>query len=558
MTLPALQDITVYPHGGETKGSWILGAYAPGVPHPAFSYGYNNLSVQRPPDPSEWPAAVDASGEFYYVDSQHPSATDDSNPQGYPNQPRLTIPEGVFPAGAVVIVIGGAGYPVYTVGGDSRWTLTMPGTAANKCFFVGEGPQRPEIDKNVRITGSSHFITYGFKTSSKFEVWGPGAAADISSYITIRDWQFEATGTSLDPGPIAAQGYDAANKSTYFTVFGCDFRAYGDDGPLASENDRHAFKPEQDFNHIWYLGNTGTDLSGDCIQVGSAGTPEANRCQYVFIARNIMFDTMENAVDIKRAQYVIISTNLMYTFHRDNTNAQDTYAAIVVHDDPDHIYIINNLIYDTGFGMEISGSTNTAIVGNIIYNTRTINEAGYNGDSAFGDTAAIQYRGNTGTGYVVHNTCYNFSKGVQFAADLTVTCVNNIITGRNRADGHSMMWANNGDADSGTYDYNTYYEPTHSVSFDRGITTYTFAQWQALGFEANGQNQDPRLVDAANNDFNLLSDSPCRDSGVAINLYSEFLSTFSTLETGGYSIRIDIDRNNNIRGLTRGALEYAA
>ncbi len=569
MTLAAMQTVNVYPHGGETRGSWILGAYAPGVPHPAFSYGYNNLAVQRPPDPSEWPSAVDASGEFYYIDSQHPSATDASNPQGYPDQPRATIPEGTFPEGAVVIVIGGAGYPDYSITGDGLWTLTMPGTAANKCFFVGEGLQRPKLASKVRLNGCSHFISYGFETSSQFEVVAYTGGTEVSHYTTLRDWIFLGDGTNAVGTPIGLDGYEddiGSNhvRSTYCTIANCDIQAYGYNEPDAtSESDRHGCKVNQNFDYVWYIDNHCTDMSGDCIQAGNAGISNVVRPTHIWIARNDMHDCMENAVDIKNASHVIVSQNLMYDFNQINIDPdiQDTYNGLIVHDFASYVYIINNIVYNCGIGLLLQECDAYAVVGNIVYNCTTVDEARYNPDSGYGEGVGIHVRARGDTfGYIAHNTVFDCSKHIQIAGPVEALCVNNIESSRNRDDGHSMTWANGSDADPGTYNYNTFHEPNvgRSVSFDRGTAQFDFAGWQGQGHEVNGNERDPLMVDPANQDFNLQSGSPERNSGTVINLYSEFLTEFSGINSGGYSLRIDKDINGNIRGTTRGALEYAA
>lgn len=557
----------MYPHGGETKGSWILGTYAVSVPHSAFEYGYNNLAVQRPPDPSEWPGAVDASGEFYYIDSQHPNATDTSNPQGWPNQPRATIPEGTFPEGAVIIVIGGAGYPDYTVGGDGRWTLTMPGTAANKCFFVGEGPQRPTLANKVRLNGCSHFISYGFQTSSQFEVVAYDAGTEVSHYTTLRDWVFLGDGTNAVGTPISADGYEdpvGTNhvRSTYLTVANCNIQAYGyDEADATTESDRHGLKVNQNFDYVWYVGNYCTDMSGDCIQVGNAGIANLVRPTHVWIAKNTMHDTAENAVDIKNASHVVISENVMYGFNRINVTLQDTYNGLIVHDGASYVYILNNLVSDCGIGLLVQECDSYAIVGNIVFNCREVDPADYVPDSGYGNGVGIHARARGEVfAYIAHNTVYDCSKHYQIAGPVECQFVNNIGVSRNRDDGHSMTWANGSDADPGTYDYNTWDEPNPSrnVSFDRGTAQFDFAGWQGQGHETNGNERDPLLVDPANQDFNLQASSPERNTATPINFFSEFLTEFSGINSGGYSLRADIDRNGNIRGLDRGALGYAA
>jgi len=574
MVLASTQSFSLFNHGGTNKGSWELGAYAVGVPHPAFSYGYNNLAITRPADPSDWPLSEDSNGLFYYIDSQHPSATDTANTYGYPNQPRATIPEGSFSAGTVMIIVGGSGYPAYTIAGDSRWTMTMPGTIPSKCFVVGEGDEKPKLNKEFRLTGSSHVIFYNIEFSRpdgvSFAVNGINAISDVSSYITVRECTLSGDGVDYgNKSAISNQGYDADNINQYVTLFNNLIKDYGENNASATENDFHAFKPEQDAAYIWYIGNTSRNLGGDCIQVGSATTPDANRCKYVWIAKNDMSNTFENAVDIKNCQYIVVSDNDMYNFERVNTTASNTFLASVTHDNGDSVYFINNRVRQCGMGFNCTGITDMWYVGNIIYDTAAVDTGGYDGDTAFGDTACIQFRGGSSTGGILHNTFYDFSKGIQTANDPSVAILNNVITGRNRSDGHSLMFADASGYTNAIIDNNCYYEPTHAVSFDRGTTTENLSTFQTnTGLEANAVSADPLLVNPASQDFNLQSGSPCRNAGTAnvfvpgtsTTVYQQFLTNFSGIAAGGYSLAINIDQN----GITRdsspdiGALEYVA
>lgn len=51
-----------------------------------------------------------------------------------------------------------------------------------------------------------------------------------------------------------------------------------------------------------------------------------------------------------------------------------------------------------------------------------------------------------------------------------------------------------------------------------GGSTCTWSQWQALGFDLHGLNEDPAPMNAGSGDFRLQSDSPCRDAGADVGL----------------------------------------
>lgn len=77
-----------------------------------------------------------------------------------------------------------------------------------------------------------------------------------------------------------------------------------------------------------------------------------------------------------------------------------------------------------------------------------------------------------------------------------------------------------------TFDHNLYfYEGGPDVSnmvFDQTQDPdkdYSFATWVSeAGMEANGVNSDPLLLDAANDDYHLKSNSPCVDAGIDVGL----------------------------------------
>lgn len=63
-------------------------------------------------------------------------------------------------------------------------------------------------------------------------------------------------------------------------------------------------------------------------------------------------------------------------------------------------------------------------------------------------------------------------------------------------------------------DYNTYLDTTGSNWTNAGVAK-SWAEWQAVPFDANGLNADPGLADAAGGDFTLLPSSPCINAGDA-------------------------------------------
>ena len=67
--------------------------------------------------------------------------------------------------------------------------------------------------------------------------------------------------------------------------------------------------------------------------------------------------------------------------------------------------------------------------------------------------------------------------------------------------------------------YNVYFAP-NSSSFTYYNSAKTWTQWQDLGFEADGLNTDPLLINIGNGNFMPANNSPIIDRG--LNLSGEF------------------------------------
>src|SRR5438132_478460 len=135
--------ITVLLRVGTQASAWTPPI---GIPAPPFA-----LDMVAPAVPSPWTGAVTG---FYYIDNTSGAATDTSNPNGWPAQPRLTIPT-TIPAGSVVEVHGG---PYIYPSGAGFTNVTANGTASRWVWIRGIG--RPVI-KGIGLDQSQQFIMAG-------------------------------------------------------------------------------------------------------------------------------------------------------------------------------------------------------------------------------------------------------------------------------------------------------------------------------------------------------------------------------------------------------------
>jgi len=502
----------------------LLDNYAIGVPHPQNYYEYDPLTKAPPSDPAAWPSAEDPLGLFYYIDNTHGSATDTANTYGYPNQPRLTIPNGTFPAGTVIYVKGGGS--AYTTA--IRFDMTFNGTVQNPCFLIAVSGTAPKADKEFRFFGGSHLIIDGWETVRNTLVVFNFHYDYSWEFMTVRDCTLVGNSAQTNGNVIDAKGVSNSDKSGYLTLANCTINNWGENLSTSPQNDMHAFKPDSNIDYIWYLGNTLTNLGGDCIQVGSGSTPYADVCQYVYIAKNDMSNTLENAVDLKRCKDVIISENDMYDFKQVNSVTDDTFAATVVHSNTDWATFIANRIWDSGVAMSNTDGTNVHFICNEVWN---INPVGtYTASSAFTTGSMCEVRG-TSSGTIANNTLFDYSKGIQIQANLDLQIFNNIFAERNRSDGYELQYATSGDYAAGDNDYNIYYNPVETTEFKRGSTVESLATYQtSTSREANAQTGDPDFTNTTTNDYTISASSSARNNARMDAIYAALESRYPGID----------------------------
>ncbi len=522
---PALTSLVQLKINGQGWGSvenLPLANYAIGVPHPQNFFGYDPLTEQAPADPAEWPSSENPL--YYYIDNSDGNATDTNNTYGYPDKPRLTVPEGAFTAGTVTKVGGGGAE--YTIGGDGRWELTYTGSSSNPCFFVGFGASDPVFNRELRLIGCSHLIIDGIKCNRPQGANITVHGSQYWEFLTVRNNTFVGDESDNSGSVISCDGgAQQATKPKGMVVYNNSISNYGENTMTAGENDIHAFKPTQNVTDIWYIGNVATNLGGDCIQVGSANTPILDRVERVYIARNDMSNTLENAVDIKSCSDIIISQNTIYDFNRVNTGTADTEVAVIIHDDPDWVTCVANKISASGLGIQCTGGTNIHTVCNEIYDITPVGT--YDSETAFGSGVCIHMRGGT-NGYHVNNTMYDYSKGFQFGGTIAAQLYNNIFSSRNRPDGYEVMHANANGYLSSDEDYNLFYNPVNSTEMWRAGTSETLAEYQSsTSQEANAKTTDPEFSSPPS-DFSIGASSGALDSGTVSQMYSDFEARYGS------------------------------
>lgn len=229
----------------------------------------------------------------------------------------------------------------------------------------------------------------------------------------------------------------------------------------------------------------------------------------------------------------------------------------------DNLTIQNNTCYNngssgivldkTGYADDDQVTTNCIVRYNLCYGNAQVDtakdEIGTVGTGGTAGNNQIYYNvmyggGNVGlklsgsdTDYIYNNTIYNSAAEGIYAADSSANLVvkNNIVS----TSGSEHMRFASGSTTGHDIDYNLYGDDG-ATKFDWGGTDYTFANWQTnSGQDAASSVEDPLFVDAANADFQLKSDSPCRNAGVDVGLARDYSSEQVHLppDIGAYEIR---------------------
>jgi hypothetical protein len=426
----------------------------------------------------------------HYVDNSHPRATDAGNAQGSPDRPRMTVPPALA-EGSVVDVRGGP------YGGAARAVWTGAGTAARPVFVRGTG--RPEFHGvELRITGS-YVVVEGL--------------AFVGAPVRLRGDHVSFRGNEV-------RGFSPLRHSAALSGMGSDLVIHGNhihgNGDVASarEVDIHGIKFATGTERLWIVDNHLHHNGGDAVQIGGATTePWA---QHVYIARNHLHEDRENAVDVKQARDVVISQNRAWGY-RAVSSSDGT--AIVVHDNPDRVWVLFNEIHSSVNGVRNNGSTASYIVGNVIRNIHhDLRDRDYDPADAWGTGAAvISWR--TGDLYVVNNTFFDVDAGIHYPDRSGRLHLANNIVARLSQPAHHVAIARPPVAAISTLSHSLLQAPTR---VNWGGKRYDLRSFRSV-FPTQCQgclDGDPLFVGA--DDLRLRAGSPALDAGVAHPVYDLF------------------------------------
>lgn len=359
-----------------------------GIPAPGWTT--DPINTETPSPPESWPGSIDG---YYYVDDTISGATDTNN-NGYPLRPRLTVPKTVPEGSKIFIkhcssltalyqVKGTADKPIWIIGINGNGIVQPQKVGTYLSFaeceywivdgiiFDGAGTSNISSSTAFRIDGGTNHVAIRnskvvnmpvgeFSETRKTSAWTSALTAvvpsskyplEISNIVLYRlDISNNAGGQFLD--------YESGRHCVLSAGYSSGGATYG-------------------VKNLWILASTFYNNPEDGIQLGlSAYGADRSKCANIYIGDNLIIKNGENAIDLKASSNIIISQNLLSgaksTVYRVGATSGSDGSAGVINDDgggPDNDWWIFNTISNSRCGIRNqAGSGKHYIIGNFFYN----------------------------------------------------------------------------------------------------------------------------------------------------------------------------------------------
>jgi hypothetical protein len=347
-------------------------AYTPplGIPNPSTVLGYE-IDIATPSWPASWlTETTTATAGYYFIEPDHPSATNSSNQYGHPDQPRANIPHTTeFAAGDLVWIKGGT--YVYATGAGlpnpGNWDLYCVATAVDPLWVIGDPSDRPNIRTAVDIGGygaADHIIFRNFDLTHGGAIEVRPRSGDGRTHqaknILVQDCYFRGQQLNPESGAFGVGGgytgigvrdYDVENV----IIHNCDIADYGQ-WELGEENDIcGVFKAERS-KGLWVLNNTIQHVGGDAVAGSPLSDNGRKKSRDYWIGGNVLGPCGENNIDLKGVVRVVVSQNIMTGPHGSQQG-----GAVLFHTGGDgwlcdKAWTIFNTIHTTAGGVVWAGS----------------------------------------------------------------------------------------------------------------------------------------------------------------------------------------------------------
>ncbi len=416
-------------------------AYNPPVGIPAPSFGIDQQISDFYQRPTPWEQETVG---WYYIDQYHPNASN-SVTYGTPDSPLQRLPVSI-PAGSVVEIHGR--YDFAPIGYD---VVQAQGTALAPVFITsGSGTSSGPgvIFRKLRVQSS-----YTIIENLEFTELGKVTFNYPSHHVALRNSELHNMS-----GKIGGGGNSAAERIHHIVIYNNAVHSQGGwDSEPESDFDNHAIKLGPWSDDIWMLDNLGFHNGGSFIQIGDF-TP-FERARRFYVGRNTARVNRQNPIEIKRALDVIVSENHIYDLQLIQTNVSGQ-AGIVYLYAPHNLWLINNHIHDSNFG--INGGSNSGgatdsdiyIIGNLIHDLQMPSSYEFRPNSGW-SMAGMMLTGGMNR-YIINNTIFNTMAGINTASARPIHFANNIIA--NVTDGQHIFLEPSSLASDASFTNNLFYQ----------------------------------------------------------------------------------------------------
>jgi hypothetical protein len=447
-----------------------------GIPAPAWP---SDLDEKRPDLPAPW--NTNRAG-LYFV--EHGGI---NSGNGYPNNPRGSLPASPQP-GSLVVINGQITQPV---------TIRFGGTAQSPIWIMGYNPsKRPVLSNECGVSG--HHLIFDNLDFNASNLNGANLI-DTGDSNLYRDCSFKNTYVGSNGAGIGAGG----TNLIFYRIAVFDQGNWKYNGP---DIDRHGIKVFAGSDQ-WIVDSQFYHCQGDGIQVGDARN-RSDAINRIYIGRNIAYENLQTGFWAKNASDVVFSQNTIWGIKGGGQGGLG--VGLGGQYDPKRVWFLSNKVYSSQSGIYISGPSDGGggpwyVIGNIIYDIET-------GDCNAYDGGAIGYR-NQGGLFVFFNTVHDSNIYLSIVPNAAFPVRNNIFS--------SPKATSCPNFNAQTYpsmDYNAYSSPQFSFGFCGGPSCSGAIKYASVDQFALGQGQErhrkvgPLGLVNPPIDFSLAPNSVCADA----------------------------------------------
>lgn len=491
-----------------------------------------------------------AGNPTYYIDQNHPDATDVENPFGSYDLPRLTLPHPLnLQAGDVVEIAPGD----YTHGSGVK-IVQASGTPDLPVFIRGTDLiNRPRFDKKLSIQSPSQYvIVENIDFDAVVTAYAGLEVLAPSHHVAVRHCEFH----NREGTPVQISSYSAPETINNIVIFDCQIHDNGD-WQADFDQDFHGIAVGHHADHIWIVDNEIWHNSGDGVQINAGNIDYLETTHHIYIARNHIHHNKQTGAWLKQCRDVVVSQNYVHD-HRPVGAAPSAFGAgMGFQYGPENVWFVFNEIFNCDFGIQVVNTheygygERSYFIGNLIHNIHHSPGYAYSPQNLY-DSAGINIKGGV-VRYIYNNTIDDVDAGINCPGGGTYYIRNNIIADVVQPLSHHVGMGTSAAATDSDM-HNNLLAGDARVRWI-GSSQHTLEEIEVLypGVATGSIDAPPAFVDSASGDLHVSGESPAIDVGIDPGIAETFYDTFGLL--------IDTDFDGEIRpqgrGYDMGAFEYA-